>query len=147
MGLPAGPSESIVLADESADPELVARDLLVEAEHGPDSSSLLVTNSRTLLEAVLSLLPDKIKALPEPRQTFCRSGFESEQGTGGLLLTENTIRQLTLSMNMLQNISRSMFAKPFALLADLKNAGEILIGPYTPIPMGNYCLGDECDST
>ena len=39
VGLPAGPSESIVLADESADPELVARDLLVEAEHGPESSS------------------------------------------------------------------------------------------------------------
>src|SRR5579859_7650189 len=46
VGLPAGPSESIILADGDADPELVARDLLIEAEHGPDSSSLLVTDSR-----------------------------------------------------------------------------------------------------
>src|SRR6516162_1012329 len=45
VGLPAGPSEAIILADGSADPELVARDLLIEAEHGPDSSSLLVTDS------------------------------------------------------------------------------------------------------
>src|SRR6202162_3251193 len=71
VGLPAGPSESITLADASADPELIARDLLIEAEHGPDSSSLLVTDSRPLVEAVLALLPDKIAALPEWRQAFC----------------------------------------------------------------------------
>ena len=141
VGLPAGPSESIVLADESADPELVARDLLVEAEHGPDSSSLLVTNSRTLLEAVLSLLPDKIKALPELRQTFCRSGFESEQGTGGLLLTENIHQAIDFVNEYAPEHLQIHVREPFALLADLKNAGEILIGPYTPIPMGNYCLG------
>jgi histidinol dehydrogenase len=141
VGLPAGPSESIVLADESADPELVARDLLVEAEHGPDSSSLLVTDSQPLLEAVLSLLPDKIKALPEPRQTFCRSGFESEQGTGGLILTENIHQAIDFVNEYAPEHLQIHVRDPFALLADLKNAGEILIGPYTPIPMGNYCLG------
>ena len=71
IGLPAGPSESITLADGSADPELVARDLLIEAEHGPDSSSLLVTDSHSLVEAVLALLPGKMAALPEWRQVFC----------------------------------------------------------------------------
>src|SRR5437016_8009451 len=76
VGLPAGPSESILLADESADPELVARDLLIEAEHGGDSSSLPVTDSRALIEAVLALLPSKIAALPEVRQAFCRTGFQ-----------------------------------------------------------------------
>ena len=127
VGLPAGPSESIVLADESADPELVARDLLVEAEHGPDSSSLLVTNSRTLLEAVLSLLPDKIKALPELRQTFCRSGFESEQGTGGLLLTENIHQAIDFVNEYAPEHLQIHVREPFALLADLKNAGEIFL--------------------
>jgi len=141
VGLPAGPSESIVLADESADPELVARDLLVEAEHGPDSSSLLVTDSRPLLEAILSLLPDKIAALPEPRQTFCRSGFESEKGTGGLLLTANTRQAIDFINEYAPEHLQVHVREPFALLPDLENAGEILIGPYTPIPMGNYCLG------
>ncbi len=56
-------SEAILLADASANPELVARDLLIEAEHGPDSSSLLVTDSRTLAEAVMALLPAKMAAL------------------------------------------------------------------------------------
>jgi len=48
-----------------------------------------VVHTGLLIETVLSLLPDKIAALPEPRQTFCRSGFESEQGTGGLILVAN----------------------------------------------------------
>jgi histidinol dehydrogenase len=141
VGLPAGPSESIVLADESADPELVARDLLVEAEHGPDSSSLLLTDSRPLLAAVLSLLPDKIAALPEPRQAFCRSGFESEKGTGGLILTANIGEAIDFVNEYAPEHLQLHVREPFALLPSLENAGEILIGPYTPIPMGNYSLG------
>src|SRR2546421_6089727 len=89
VGLPAGPSESIILADGSADPELVARDMLIEAEHGPDSSSLLVTNSRSLAEAVVGLLPEKMAALPEWRQNFCRTVLEAREGTGGIVLTAN----------------------------------------------------------
>ncbi len=92
MGLPAGPSESVLLADESADPEPVARDLLIEAEHGPDSSSLLVTDSRALINAVVTLLPARIAALPEWRQAFCRTGFESTEGTGRFVLTANYAR-------------------------------------------------------
>src|SRR5579885_3147195 len=86
VGLPAGPSESITLADASADPELLARDLLIEAEHGPDSSALLVTDSRSLAEAVIALLPEKIAALPEPRQTFVHTVLEQPEGTGGIVL-------------------------------------------------------------
>jgi histidinol dehydrogenase len=141
VGLPAGPSESIVLADESADPELVARDLLVEAEHGADSSSLLVTDSRALLDAVLSLLPDKIAALPEPRQTFCRSSFESEKGTSGLILAANIRQAVDFVNEYAPEHLQVHVCEPFALLPDLDNAGEILIGPYTPTPLGNYCLG------
>src|SRR5437588_1792503 len=89
VGLPAGPSESITLADESADPELLVRDVLIEAEHGPDSSSLLVTASRPLSEAVMSILPEKIAALPEWRQAFVRTVFEGAEGTGGIVLAAN----------------------------------------------------------
>ena len=88
VGLPAGPSESNLLADESAVLELVARDLLIEFEHGPDSSAVLLTPSRALIDAVAALLPEKIAALPEPRQTFCRTNFMSDKGTSGLILTE-----------------------------------------------------------
>ena len=141
VGLPAGPSESIILADGSADPELIARDLLIEAEHGPDSSSLLVTDSRALLEATLKLLSAKIAALPEPRQAFCRAGFESEKGTGGLVLADSMHVAIDFVNEYAPEHLEVHVREPFAILADLKNAGEILLGPYTPTSTGNYSLG------
>jgi histidinol dehydrogenase len=141
VGLPAGPSESILLTDESADPELVARDLLIEAEHGPDSSSLLVTTSRALIEAVLPLMEEKIAALPEPRQSFCRTGFMSEKGTGGLVLVASMREGIDFVNDYAPEHLELQVREPFAILPELKNAGEILIGPYTPYCTGNYCIG------
>lgn len=141
VGLPAGPSESILLADESANPELVARDLLIEAEHGPDSSSLLVTNSQMLVDAVLPLLETKIAALPEPRRSFCHANFESEGGTGGIILTETMQQAIAFTNDYAAEHLEVQVQEPFALLGDLKNAGEILIGPYTPVSIGNYSAG------
>ncbi len=141
VGLPAGPSESILLADESADPELVARDLLIEAEHGPDSSSLLVTDSRPLAEAIMNLLPDKLAALPEWRQNFCRTVWEAPEGTGGIVLTANMPEAINFVNEYAPEHLEVQVREPFALLSELKNAGEILLGAYTPFCSGNYCVG------
>ncbi len=141
VGLPAGPSEAILLADASADPELVARDLLIEAEHGPDSSSLLVTDSRTLAEAVMALLPAKMAALPEWRQAFCRTVFEAAEGTGGIVLAANMREAVDFVNEYAPEHLEVQVREPFALLPELKNAGEILIGPHTPFCIGNYSLG------
>ncbi len=141
VGLPAGPSEAITLADESADPELIARDLLIEAEHGPDSSSLLVTDSRPLAEAVLALLPEKMAALPQWRQAFCRTVFEEPKGTGAIVLAANMREAVAFVNEYAPEHLEVQVREPFALLPQLKNAGEILIGPYTPFCMGNYCVG------
>ena len=141
VGLPAGPSESITLADASADPELIARDLLIEAEHGPDSSSLLVTDCRPLVEAVLALLPDKIAALPEWRQAFCRTVFEEAMGTGGIVLAATMDEAVDFVNEYAPEHLEVQVHEPFALLPQLKNAGEILIGRYTPFCTGNYCVG------
>lgn len=141
VGLPAGPSEAILLADESADPEILARDLLIEQEHGPDSSALLVTPSRTIAEAVLRLLPAKIAVLPEPRQGFVRTGLESAQGTGGIILTTNLSEALAFVNEYAPEHLEVHVREPFATLPRIKNAGEILIGPYTPISAGNYAVG------
>lgn len=141
VGLPAGPSESLLLADESADPELLARDLLIEQEHGPDSSALLVTPSRAIAEAVLRLLPDKIAALPEPRQSFVRTGLESTNGTGGIVLTTSMDEAIDFANEYAPEHLEVQTREPFAILPRLKNAGEILIGPYTPYSAGNYAVG------
>src|SRR6266516_4806143 len=141
VGLPAGPSESITLADESADPELLARDLLIEGEHGPDSSSLLVTDSRPLAEAVMNVLPGKIAALPDWRQNFVHTVFEGPEGTGGIVLAANIDEALDFVNEYAPEHLELQVREPFALLRKLKNAGEILIGQYTPYCTGNYCVG------
>ncbi len=141
VGLPAGPSESILLADESTDADLVARDLLIEAEHGPDSSSLLVTDSRALVDAVLPLLSEKMAALPEWRREFCRSGFEGEKGTGGIVLAASMRDAIDFVNEYAHEHLEVQVREPFAILPALKNAGEILLGPYTPVCTGNYSLG------
>ena len=141
VGLPAGPSEAITLADESASPELLARDLLIEAEHGPDSSSLLVTDSRSLAERVMALLPSKMAALPEWRQAFVRTVFEAPEGTGGVVLAESMRQAIDFVNTYAPEHLEVQVREPFALLPELKNAGEILLGPRTPFSTANYSVG------
>jgi histidinol dehydrogenase len=141
VGLPAGPSEAITLADESASPELLARDLLIEAEHGPDSSSLLVTDSRSLAERVMALLPSKMAALPEWRQAFVRTVFEAPEGTGGVVLAGSMREAIDFVNIYAPEHLEVQVREPFALLPELKNAGEILLGPRTPFSTANYSVG------
>lgn len=141
VGLRAGPSEAITLADESASPELVARDLLIEAEHGPDSSSLLVTDSRSLAERVIALLPAKMAALPEWRQAFVRTVFEAPEGTGGVVLAQSMQEAIEFVNAYAPEHLGVQVREPFALLPELKNAGEILLGSRTPYSMTNYSVG------
>lgn len=141
VGLPAGPSEAITLADESASPELLARDLLIEAEHGPDSSSLLVTDSRSLAERVMALLPSKMAALPEWRQAFVRTVFEAPEGTGGVVLAGSMREAIDFVNTYAPEHLEVQVREPFALLPELKNAGEILLGPRTPFCTANYSVG------
>src|SRR5713226_3663088 len=141
VGLPAGPSEAITLADESASPELLARDLLIEAEHGPDSSSLLVTDSRSLAERVVALLPSKMAALPEWRQAFVRTVFEAPEGTGGVVLAGSMREAIDFVNTYAPEHLEVQVREPFALLPELKNAGEILLGSRTPFCTANYSVG------
>ncbi|MFQ3565389.1 MAG: histidinol dehydrogenase [Aggregatilineales bacterium] len=138
VGLPAGPSESIILCDEHADPRLAALDLLVEAEHGPDSSALLVTHSRELAEAAHQLLPTYIEALPEWRREFVTTVLSNY---GGILLTESLEDSIAFVNDYAPEHLEVLTAEPFVTLQKLQNAGEILLGPLTPIPTANYCLG------
>ena len=138
VGLPAGPSESIILCDEYADPRLAALDLLVEAEHGPDSAALLVTHSRELAEAAYQLLPAYIEALPEWRREFVTTVLSNY---GGILLTESLEESIAFVNDYAPEHLEVLTAEPFVTLQKLQNAGEILLGPLTPIPTANYCLG------
>jgi histidinol dehydrogenase len=138
VGLPAGPSESIVLADEHADPRLAALDLLVEAEHGPDSAAILVTHSAHVAQEALDILPTYIAELPEWRRNFIQSVFSSY---GGVLLTGSLEESIQFVNDYAPEHLEILTQDPFVTLNKIRNAGEILLGPLTPIPTANYCLG------
>lgn len=138
VGLPAGPSESIILTDEHANPRLAALDLLVEAEHGPDSAAILVTHSRDLAEAVLKTLPGYIAELPQWRREFIETVLSNY---GGVLLTRSLEESIQFVNDYAPEHLEVLVKEPFVVLNQIKNAGEILLGELTPIPTANYCLG------
>ncbi|MEJ7785111.1 MAG: histidinol dehydrogenase [Solirubrobacteraceae bacterium] len=137
-GPPAGPSESIILADEAADSVTVAMELLVEAEHGPDSAAVLVTPSGSLAEAVIALVPGLIAELPEARREFCT---ESLSRFGGVVIARDWDDAITFcnewAPEHLHVISRGGLDDA----QRITNAGEVLVGPYSSIAIGNYVAG------
>lgn len=138
VGLPAGPSESIILTDEHVDPQLAALDLLVEAEHGPDSAALLVTHSGEVARAALELLPQYIAELPEWRRNFVSAVLSNY---GGIVLTRSLDESIQFVNDYAPEHLEVLTREPFETLQKIRNAGEILLGSYTPIPTANYCLG------
>jgi histidinol dehydrogenase len=138
VGLPAGPSESIILTDDQVDPRLAALDLLVEAEHGPESAAILVTHSAEIAERVREILPEYIAELPEWRQKFVTNVLSNY---GGILLTRSLDDSIQFVNDYAPEHLEVLTADPFITLNKIKNAGEILLGSLTPIPVANYCLG------
>ncbi len=137
-GMPAGPSEAIILADHTADPWNTALDMINEAEHGPDSASLLVTTSPKLVEAVLKFLPEIINSLPPQRKEFCEAGFTRY---GGIVLCDSMDEAIDFCNEYAVEHLLMKVEKPNDVLAKLTNTGEILIGETTPIVMGNFGIG------
>lgn len=138
VGLPAGPSESIILTDENVDPRLAALDLLVEAEHGAESAAILVTHSREVAEAALKILPDYIAQLPEWRQNFVSNVLANY---GGIMLTNSLEESIAFVNEYAPEHLEVLVKDPFIALNKITNAGEILLGEMTPIPTANYALG------
>ena len=143
-GMPAGPSESIVLADETADPENTCWDILNEGEHGEDSAALLVTHDEKLAKFVQQNLPSRIAELPEPHKTICTKVMGqdgNERGYGGIILTENLSQSIEIANTYAPEHLLLKIADPDSALHRLTHAGEILIGEYTAFSLGNYATG------
>jgi histidinol dehydrogenase len=137
-GLPAGPSESIVLADEGADPYTVALDLLIEAEHGSDSAALLITSSRLLAEEVAGYIDAYLEEVPEPRQGFIRDVL---QGYGGIIVTVDMREAVDITNRFATEHLQIQSKDPEQYLDSIRNAGEILLGSRAPFSMANYAVG------
>lgn len=132
-----GPSESLVIADETADPVLLAADLLNEAEHGSDSAALLLTASEALVTAVSEALDERLAGLPEPRRSYAAAAVSDY---GGALLVSGLEEACAFANEYAPEHLQVVTSDPEAVLAQLEHAGEILLGP-TPFSAANYVLG------
>lgn len=137
-GLPAGPSEVIILCDEYADPEKAARDWMIEAEHGSDSAALLVTHSKELVDKVIPIMNAQLDKLSDKRREFVTTNYVTY---GGVILTDSLEESIKFVNDYAPEHMEVMTKKPFDVLPKIKNAGEILLGDYTPVTLCNYVLG------
>lgn len=135
-----GPTESLVVTDHTADPMRLAADLLIEAEHGTDSSVVLVTPSAELVDLVDDELERQIADLPPVRAEAARAALGVN---GGVVTTDN--------MNDAVDVANQYAPEHLQLVVDpryeeavidaLVNAGEILVGQNTPFSAGNFVIG------
>lgn len=135
MDLPAGPSEVMVIADESADPVFVAIDLLSQAEHGPDSQVFLVTNSSSLAKATEAALVDLLAQLP--RAATARQALDH----GAIVLVDDLDRAVAVANDYAPEHLIIATEQPDRLCDQIITAGSVFLGHYTPESLGDYISG------
>ena len=140
-GIPAGPSEAVILADRTADGRLAALDLLIEAEHGPDSSAYLVTDSPEVAEAAAAALPGYWAKMGEQRVAFSQAVLCGPRG--GIVLAPDFDAAIAFVNDYAPEHLEILSDEPFAHLGRIENAGEILLGRHTPVTLGNFVLGPD----
>lgn len=138
-GLPAGPSEAIILADDTVHGGLAAMDLLIEAEHGPDSSAWLVTDSPRVVEEALAALPDLWGRMTEQRVQFSRAVLTGK--AGGIILAQSMADACAFVNEYAPEHLEILSTKPFEYLGEITEAAEVLLGTHTPVSIGNFGLG------
>jgi len=141
-GLPAGPSEVIVMADATANPRIAALDLVIESEHGDDSSAFLVTWSRELAEQAQAAIPGYWRQMSEQRAGYSRTVLNSHRG--GIVLTESPQQAYDFINDYAPEHLQVLSRAPFEHLAHIRNAAEILLGEHTPGSIANYMMGPNC---
>ena len=135
IDFPAGPSEIGVLADDSADPEFVASDLIAQAEHDPSSACLMVTCDPDLPDKVWEFMEKMIEKAPR------REIIEKALENSGYIIAED----IDLAIEIMNGIAPEHLSiqvrDPLDALSKVRNGGSIFVGPYTPVAAGDYASG------
>ncbi|MDI1252951.1 histidinol dehydrogenase [Thermomonas sp.] len=137
IDMPAGPSEVLVIADAGADPTFVAADLLSQAEHGPDSQVLLLTDSLQLLDAVL--LQVQVQLAQLPRADIARVAL----GESRAVLVDTLETAFEISNSYAPEHLILALREPQTWVERVTSAGTIFLGDWTPEALGDYCSGSN----
>ena len=135
IDMPAGPSEVLVIADESASPEFVASDLLSQAEHGVDSQVVLVTTSDALADAVEAEIEAQLESLS--RADIARGSLQHAR----VVIVDDLPSAVEVSNAYAPEHLILQCRNPRALLPAISNAGSVFVGEWTPESVGDYCSG------
>jgi len=135
IDMPAGPSEVLVIADGGANATFVAADLLSQAEHGPDSQVLLLTDDAALLDAVAREVERQVALLP--REAIARQALAASQ----LILVERLDDAFAISNRYAPEHLILALRDARAWLGQVQAAGSVFLGDYTPEALGDYCSG------
>lgn len=135
LDMPAGPSEVMVIADQTADPRFVALDLLSQAEHGPDSQVLLVTTDSSLVARVRTEIATALPELPR------RAIIERSLAHSAAIVVRNLTEAVAVANEYAPEHLILQVAEPRRLVDDIYSAGSVFLGPWTPESVGDYCSG------
>ncbi len=135
LDLPAGPSEIMVIADETARPDFLAADLLTQAEHDVQAQAVLVTNSSVLAHHVSQAADEQMTRLSR------RSILEQSMANSRILVVENLEQAIEVSERYAPEHLLIDTRYPRAVLEQIHNAGSVFLGRWSPEPMGDYCSG------
>jgi histidinol dehydrogenase len=132
----AGPSEILLLADDSADPAHVAADMLSQAEHDELAAALCITASPSLATKIQKALEEQLRQTK--RQTIT---IKSLQNYGAIVVTENLTEAVRIANEIAPEHLELLVRQPEKWAVEIRNAGAIFIGPYSAPPLGDYLAG------
>jgi histidinol dehydrogenase len=135
LDLPAGPSEVLVVADDSALPDLVAADLLAQAEHDTQAQAILVTTSRQIAEASVAAVTAQVKELSR------RQILEKSVASSRCIVVPDLETAISVSNDYAPEHLILQVREARTWLPQIQNAGSVFLGQWTPEPMGDYCSG------
>lgn len=136
IDMPAGPSEVLIIADETARPEWCAADLLAQAEHDPDAAAVLVTHVPALAEATRQEVLRQTAAAP--RREIIEQAL---QRYAAILLTADLAQSVAVANAYAAEHLQLMVADPFGLLPRVEHAGSVFLGHHAPVAVGDYASG------
>ena len=132
----AGPSEVVIIADDSAHPEWVASDLIAQAEHDPLAQAILLTPSQQLLEQVARAVAEQFKN--SPRQAILQRSLSDRSA---FILTQSLSEAVTIADQFAPEHLELAVQDPHALLPKVLHAGAIFLGHFSAESLGDYCAG------
>jgi histidinol dehydrogenase len=133
---PAGPSEILILADDTANPRWLAIDFLSQIEHDPDAAAVLITPSPGLAEAVCVEIEKAMRDIP--RKDIITKALEDNSA---VLVADSMAEAIDFTNDYAAEHLEVVTADPIALLPRIQHAGSIFLGPYAPVPAGDYATG------